>query len=351
MSEAQIVFFGMTMDPARSVKLFGISFYWSGLLIAAGFLAAVIYTLWRCKKFGLKDDNVTDALILAVPAAIIGARLFHVIGHLPTYIADPAGIIRIWDGGLSLLGGIVFALLAAWLYCRKKKISLYATLDAAGPGVLLGTAISSWGDFFDRTGYGNLTNLPWKLGLSLSGETYYVQPLFLYTFLLLAAGFVLLHLWSVKKEREYDGQLFLMFLAWFSFVKMIILPAQFGQMIYFQPARFLAAVIFCVAVILLVQNKRHVKHCPEMLFVNGGDAFPSMKQTKKGRYGTYYDDEINDETDVLSIGASYDLPAAPVQEEAQDGEDTEAEEEEKEEEEDEDEGFEPFGLSAGEEDE
>ena len=347
MSEAQIVFFGMTMDPSRSVKLFGISFYWSGLLIAAGFLAAVIYTLWRCKKFGLKDDNVTDALILAVPAAIIGARLFHVIGHLPTYIADPAGIIRIWDGGLSMFGGIVFALVAAWLYCRKKKISLYATLDAAGPGVLLGTAIAAWGDFFDRTGYGNLTNLPWKLGLTISGETFYVQPLFLYAFLLLAAGFVLLHIWSVKKERAYDGELFLLFLVWFSFVKMILLPAQYGQMIYFQPGRFLAAIIFCVAVILLVHNKRHVKHRPEMLFANGGEAFPSLKQTKKGRYGTYYDDEINDETDVLAVGATYDRPEVSAKADA--GEESD-EEEADEEEEDEDEGFEPFGLSAGEED-
>ena len=80
-------------------------------------------------------------------------------------------------------------------------------------------------------------------------------------------------------------------------------------------------------------------HSPEMLFANGGAAFPSMKQTKKGRYGTYYDDEINDETDELSIGASYDLPPVPVEDKAEIEEETA-------EEEDEDDGFEPFGAAA-----
>ena len=339
MTEAQITLFGLTMNPPAKVELFGISFFWSGLFVAVGFLAAVIYCLWRCKKFGLKDDNVTDALILAVPAAIIGARLFYVIGNLSYFMLTPAAIIQIWDGGFSLLGGLIFAVGVVWLFCRKKQISMYAMLDAAGPALLLGNAVSVWGDFFGRTGYGNLTGLFWKMGLTANGETMYVHPLFLYTFICMAVGFVLMHRASEKREREYDGQLFAASLALFCFVKVIFMQIEAGMIVTFSFARFLAAVAMCVAIILLVHNKLHVKHDPAELFVNGGPAFPNRKQTKKGRYGTYYDDEINDETDELSIGASYDLPDAPVEDKAEDEEETA-------EEEDEDDGFEPFGDAA-----
>jgi len=353
MTDAQITLFGLTMNPSRSVKLFGISFYWSGLLIAVAFLAAVIYLLWRCRKFGLKDDTVTDALILAVPAAAVGARLFYVIGHLSRFAGDFVGIFRIWDGGLSVFGGVLFGLLAVYLFCRKKKISFLALLDGAGLGLLLGTAIAAWGDFFGRTGFGNVTNVPWKMGLTLSGQTVYVHPLFLYAFILLAAGFIALHIWSQKHERVYDGQLFAMTLVWFCFVKVILMPAENGMMLATQAGRMLAALLLCAAVIVLVHNRLHVKHSPEMLFVNGGPAFPNLRQTTKGRYGTYYDDEINDETDELAIGATYDLPEVSEKEDAGEGDTAESEEEDFEpfgqtEEED---GFEPFGLSAGEKDE
>lgn len=341
MTDAQITLFGLTMNPPRSVEIFGISFFWSGLFVALAFLAAVIYTLLRCRKFGLKDDHVTDALILAVPAAVIGARLFYVLGNLSTFVGDAAGIIRIWDGGLSVLGGAVFGLLAVCLYCRKKNISFLAMLDAAGVGLLLGTAVASWGDFFGRTGFGNVTNLPWKMGLTVSGETVYVHPLFLYFFILLAAGFIALHIWSRKHERAYDGQLFAMAMVWFCFVQVILLPAEFGKLLALQGNRLLAALILCAAVIVLVHNRIHGEHSPEMLFANGGPAFPNLKKTKKGRYGTYYDDEINDETDELAVGATYDLPVTAAEEQAEEAAREQTEEE--------DDGFEPFGSGGDDE--
>ncbi len=343
MSNAIVTLFGITMNVGETMKVFNINFKWSGLLIAIGFLAGVIYCLWRGKKFGLKDDTITDALILAVPAAVVGARLFYVLLNFSYFIGDLVGILRIWDGGFNLLGGVLFGGGAAYLYCRKKKISPLAMLDAAGPALLLGGAIAAWGNFFGRTGFGNVTKLK-LMSFTISGQIVYVHPLFLYTFLLMLAGFVVLHLWSQKRTRDYDGQLFLMSAAVFSFVRMIIMPleySQYGVMLSFQPGRFLAAICLCIALVILVHNKLHRQHSPAALFANGGAAFPTNKKTKKGRYGTYYDDEINDETDELSIGASYDDLAAQAEENAENDNVLTQE--------DEDEGFVPFGEGIGQE--
>ena len=101
--------------------------YWYGIIIAAGFLLAVFYCTRRAHAFGIKPDDIIDLLFFAVPLAILGARLYYIIFYLDRYrIAggglDFAAMVRIWDGGLAIYGGVIAAALTLLVFCKVRKI-------------------------------------------------------------------------------------------------------------------------------------------------------------------------------------------------------------------------------------
>ena len=341
MIDAVISFFGMSMNPSRSFTIFGISIYWYGALIALGFLAGVVYAFRVGKKYGITSENLTDILIVAVPAAIVGARLFYVVGHINSFAADPASVLRVWEGGLSVFGGIVFALLGIWFYCRKKDVSFLAVLDTAGPALLLGEGISAWGDFVNRQHYGIATSFPWKMGLTIGETTVYVHPLFLYNFLMCMAGFVLIVCLFRKRERRYDGEVFLCYGAWVSLSHVFLqyLRADLSGLIF---TRLFAALLFAGSVLLLCWNRFRAEHQPEGLYVHGGAAFRIIKNAKKGRYGNYYDNDIDEEAEAENSAPAPAAEAVPVTEEAPEQTEEVAGETDEE-------GFEAFVTGSGEE--
>ena len=86
--------------------------YWYGIIIAAGFLLAVLYCCHAAKRFGIKQDDIIDMLFFAVPLSIVGARLYYILFYLDLYrredgSLDFGAMVRIWDGGLAIYGGII----------------------------------------------------------------------------------------------------------------------------------------------------------------------------------------------------------------------------------------------------
>ena len=135
------------LDPPRYIDIFGFKVYWYGIIIATGFLLAVIYAMRRDKEFGLTDDNIIDLLIATVPAAIIGARLYYVVFEFDRFKADTAwqtfkNIINIRDGGLAIYGAVIFAIIAAVIFCKVKKIHIGDVLDIGSFGFLIGQCVA-----------------------------------------------------------------------------------------------------------------------------------------------------------------------------------------------------------------
>lgn len=216
MSSASISFPALgdwSICPPNSFTLFGHTFYWYGVIIALGFLLAVAYCYHRCREFGISPDDLTDNLLFAVPLAIIGARAYYVIfyGHYDSFW----DMVKIWEGGLAIYGGIIAALITVWIVCRVKRISPLAVLDTASFGFLIGQSVGRWGNFMNREAYGYETDIFCRMGLTLNGKSIYVHPTFLYESLWNALGFVLLHTLSKKIERKFDGEFFLLYLAWY----------------------------------------------------------------------------------------------------------------------------------------
>lgn len=212
----------------EDVNIFGlnISIKWYGLLIAVGFLLAMIYGLKRARSFGIDPDRMIDVVLVSTLFAFVGARLYYVFFSDPaTYFADPIRILYVWEGGLGIYGGIIFAFIAGILMTRWRKVNTLAMFDLASLGFLIGQGVGRWGNFFNQEAFGSNTTLPWGMtgNIIQSGATgmeeYYdpflpVHPTFLYESLWCLLGFVVLHIVS-KKAYAFKGQIFAMYLIWY----------------------------------------------------------------------------------------------------------------------------------------
>lgn len=121
-----------------------------GIGIAVGFLAGAYLMVGRSKKFGGPDENdIWNCLFYALLGAIVGARVGYVLGHFSEVTEggdDLLGVFKVWEGGISLLGGITGAVLAALPYMLRKKMGFWRTMDLAAPGLALGIVIGRIGD-------------------------------------------------------------------------------------------------------------------------------------------------------------------------------------------------------------
>lgn len=202
-----------------------ITIKWYGVMIAIGFVLAVMYGLYRAKDFGFDPDRMIDIALVTTPIAFVGARLYYVFfsADVADYLADPVSILKIWEGGLGIYGGVIFAFAFGPLICRWRKQSPLAMMDIASMGFLIGQACGRWGNFFNQEAFGGNTDLPWgmtgdviKAGFHGSGydTDLPVHPTFLYESLWCILGFVLLHILS-KRMYKFKGQLFCSYIIWY----------------------------------------------------------------------------------------------------------------------------------------
>ena len=204
-----------------------ISVRWYGLLIAVGFLLAIVYGFRNAKRFGLKTDPMLDVILVCALMAFIGARLYYVLfsEDRAQYFANPISILKIWEGGLAIYGGVIGAFVTAIWMCPLRKVDTLRMFDLAGIGFFIGQAVGRWGNFFNQEAYGDNTAMPWgMMGSWISNPeneltlkydyTQPVHPTFLYESLWCVLGFVLLHIVS-RKAYRFKGQLFSMYIMWY----------------------------------------------------------------------------------------------------------------------------------------
>lgn len=269
MRDAVISFpgFGWTFDPGYCIQIGSFCIYYYGLIIAVGFLLAVLYVSRVHKRFDITMDDVYDYVIWGVIAGVICARLYYCItftdeSGVHTYLHDPASFLRIRDGGLAIYGGVIGAVVALVIRSRMKKQSVFPILDVAGLGFLIGQLVGRWGNFFNREAYGYETDVFWRMGLTLNGSTVCVHPTFLYESLWNLLGFVLLHNHS-KYRRRYQGQYFLLYLIWYGCGRAVIEGFR-SDSLWLVPdviriSQLLALVSAAAALIVYILNARRLK--------------------------------------------------------------------------------------------
>jgi prolipoprotein diacylglyceryl transferase len=199
-----------------------------GLMIALGVIAAVWLTGKRIveRRIGKSEDAAAIAL-WAVPAGIIGARIYHVITDPELFKGQWYRVFYIWEGGLGIWGGIGLGVAVGLLVARRRGIPLLPLLDAAAPGLALAQAIGRWGNYWNQELFGRPTTLPWGLEIDIQnrpdGYTQYAtfHPTFLYESLwnLALCGLLLL---IDRRHRLRPGRLFVVYVAGYTLARFFI---------------------------------------------------------------------------------------------------------------------------------
>ncbi|MBF2022358.1 MAG: prolipoprotein diacylglyceryl transferase [Hydrococcus sp. C42_A2020_068] len=203
-----------------------VSIRWYGFLIASAVLIGVTLSQYLAKRRNINPDLIGDLAIWLIIAAIPSARLYYVIFQWQEYAQRPGDILAIWKGGIAIHGAIIGGTLAAMIFARLNKISVWQLLDIVVPALALGQAIGRWGNFFNSEAFGKPTHLPWKLYIPPSNrppqylDYEYFHPTFLYESIWNLLVFLLLmyiFLWGLKhRERLKVGTIALVYFVAYS---------------------------------------------------------------------------------------------------------------------------------------
>jgi prolipoprotein diacylglyceryl transferase len=204
-----------------AIELGPLTFRAYGVMIALGVLAAVWLAGRRFAERGYSSDHATGLAMWAVPAGVVGARLYHVITDWQKFEGNWGDAFKIWEGGLGILGGVLLGVVAGLAYMRRHGIPYSVGLDVCAPALPLAQAIGRWGNWFNQELFGGPTDLPWGLEIDPENrpaeyadvETFH--PTFLYESLWnLGAVVVLLRI--DRTRRLAAGHLFAAYLALYS---------------------------------------------------------------------------------------------------------------------------------------
>lgn len=272
-------------DTLVEFQLFGkeFSIKWYGVLIAVGFLLAMIYAVRRAPKLGVDPDRLIDVVLVSTLFAFIGARLYFVLfsDDRAAYFQDPIRILYVWEGGLAIYGGIIFAFLTALWMCRVRKVNTRAAFDLAGLGFLIGQGIGRWGNFFNQEAYGGNTTLPWGMtgskiaaGLNATSpfdRTLPVHPTFLYESLWCLLGFILLHILS-KKAYKFKGEIFSLYLVWYGIGRFAIESLRTDSLYLgtMRVSQLVAVLTVLLGIVLFFVFKSRTDGLPKELFAEEG---------------------------------------------------------------------------------
>lgn len=156
----------------KITETFAITLTWYGVLVMTGVLVAGWLSEREVRWRGEDGEHVWDALIWALPAGVIGARLWYVAQSIWSgssyYLDDPRRIIMIMQGGLHFFGALLFGGIALVLYVRKYKVDPWLLLDSVAPMVLIGQAVARPANFINQELYGQPTSLPWGIPIDAS---------------------------------------------------------------------------------------------------------------------------------------------------------------------------------------
>ncbi|MDP9374662.1 MAG: prolipoprotein diacylglyceryl transferase [Chloroflexota bacterium] len=205
---------------------------WYGILIMLGVFAGAYLAAGLARRKGQDPDRLWEMLPLVVFTAIAGARLYWAYLSWGTCCAnDPWEALRIWHGGISIHGAIVFGLLAIWLYTRLNRLRFFRWVDCIVPGMALGQAIGRWGNFTNQEAFGAPTSRPWGIYIAPENrpldyaEFSHFHPTFFYESVFNLANAVLLSWIALRIGRDRrlrDGDVLWIYLILYGLARFAI---------------------------------------------------------------------------------------------------------------------------------
>lgn len=138
-----------------------------GLMIAIGVIVAVRIAGRRAEKFGVATmEDFSSIATWAVPAGIIGGRVYHVITDVQLFRDNWVDAFKIWQGGLGIWGGVFAGVLVGFWRAKVRGLDAWWILTCAAPAIPVAQAIGRWGNWWNQELFGRPTDLPWALSVS-----------------------------------------------------------------------------------------------------------------------------------------------------------------------------------------
>ena len=247
-------------------ELFGLQIYWYAIIIVSGIALALWMSNREAVRVGLKEDDMTNFILWALPIAIIGARLYYILFDLEPYLADPIQIFNTRSGGLAIYGGLIAAVIVLIVYTRHNFIDPWLFLDVVAPGVMLGQAMGRWGNFTNHEAYGGETtrqfleslHLPQFIINNMYIDGAFRQPTFFYESMWSLLGLILI-LIIRKKVAVKRGELFLGYVTWYSFGRFFVEGMRTDSLYFFgglRVSQVLSLVLFVGGIALLYYRRK-----------------------------------------------------------------------------------------------
>lgn len=249
-----------------------------GLMIAIGVIVAVRIAGKRAESRGVATmEDFSSIATWAVPAGIIGARLYHVITDAQRFSDNWFDAFKIWQGGLGIWGGVFVGVLVGFWRARVRGLDAWWILTCAAPAIPVAQAIGRWGNWWNQELFGRPTSLPWALSVSddtarnagyAAGTTFH--PTFLYESLacLVLAGVLLL---VEKKFQPARGRLIAWYAAGYTVFRFFIEGIRIDdahQAGGLRLNQWVSLVVFSASVIWLVIDARRSRRSSEPSTVN-----------------------------------------------------------------------------------
>lgn len=206
------------IDPV-AISLGPLSIHWYGIIILTGMILGYYLANRETIKKGLPEDLFMDLMMYIIIFSLIGARLYYVFFNLDYYFFNPLDIIKVWEGGMAIHGGLIGGFLAGLIYTRVKGYSFFQVADIAAPSILLGQAIGRWGNFINQEAHGGpvtrefLENLmiPEFIINHMNIDGTYYHPTFLYESVWSIIGVIILLLIRPKLPLGHTVLIYLIY--------------------------------------------------------------------------------------------------------------------------------------------
>ena len=253
-------------------NIFGFNVYYYSLCILLGVMVAYILITREGKKQGLPKEFISDLIFYTLIIGILGARVYYCVFNLDYYLANPSEILKIYNGGLAIHGGVIAGLIFVYFYTKKKNVSFIKILDIVAPAVIIAQSFGRWGNFFNQEAHGGITtyqnlknmHIPEFIinGMYIEGKYYY--PTFFFESIWCLIGFIILMIARRNKNLRKGFQIGFYFI-WYGIGRFFIEAFRTDSLMFFglKIAQIVSLIGIIIGIIIIVTN-RNKKYYNEM---------------------------------------------------------------------------------------
>lgn len=253
-------------------NIFGFNVYYYSLCILLGVIVAYILITREGKKQGLPKEFISDLIFYTLIIGILGARVYYCVFNLNYYLANPSEILKIYNGGLAIHGGVIAGLIFVYFYTKKKNVSFIKILDIVAPAVIIAQSFGRWGNFFNQEAHGGITtyqnlknmHIPEFIinGMHIEGKCYY--PTFFFESIWCLIGFIILMIARKNKNLRKGFQIGFYFI-WYGIGRFFIEAFRTDSLMFFglKIAQIVSLIGIIIGIIIIVTN-RNKKYYNEM---------------------------------------------------------------------------------------